>query len=292
MPKIAYIEKGFRKKSLATIATVNDIVTAYHAQGYDLTLRQVFYQLVSRNEIPNTEASYDNLGQLINKARLAGLIDWLAITDRTRHLRKLSHWRNPAHIIESAADSYRIDLWQGQENYVEIWCEKDALIGVIEQTANKYGTPCFSCRGYVSASEMWIAAQRIIEQNQAGRRCVVLHLGDHDPSGLDMTRDIQERLHLFGADVQIVRLALNLSQVHEYNLPHNPAKLTDTRAKDYISQFGCSSWELDALEPSVLDGLVSANIEKYLDKAQYKRMEKRQVKERAQILEMVRGDNS
>ena len=168
-----------------------------------------------------------------------------------------------------------------------IWVEKDALIGVIEQAANRYDTPCFSCRGYVSASEMWIAGQRIIEKNQVGRRCVVFHLGDHDPSGLDMTRDNQAMLNLFGADVSIIRLALNMPQVQQYNLPPNPAKLSDTRSKDYIAQHGAHSWELDALEPLILDALVSSNIENYLNAVQYNSMIDKQEKERAQILEFV-----
>ena len=287
MPKIAYIENKFRKNSLAIISTVNIIIDEYTQQGYGLTLRQVFYQLVSRNEIPNTEAAYDNLGQLINKARLAGMIDWLAIEDRTRHLRQLAHWNDPADRIKSAAHSYRIDLWQGQAFYVEVWVEKDALIGVVEQAADKFDTPCFSCRGYVSASEMWIAAQRMIERHDAGQHCVILHLGDHDPSGLDMTRDIQDRMKLFGASVDVKRLALNMEQVQHYNLPHNPAKLTDTRANGYVQQYGRSSWELDALEPSILDVLVSTNILKHLDTDQYRRMEIRQAKEQAEILEII-----
>ena len=285
MPKIAYIKQGFQKKSLAIIDKVNAIIGEYQAAGYELTLRQVYYQLVSRNEIPNSEKSYDNLGALINKARLAGLIDWLSIEDRTRYLRQLPHWDNPEEIISDAANSYRIDLWQGQKYYLEIWCEKDALIGVVEQAANRHDTPCFSCRGFVSASEMWIAAQRIIEQ--AGRHCIVLHLGDHDPSGLDMTRDIADRLHLFGADVEIIRLALNMNQIEQYKLPPNPAKLTDSRARKYIEQYGGSSWELDALEPSVLDDLISSNILRYLDTELYESMEIRQAQERQQLLRLI-----
>jgi len=131
---------------------------------------------------------------------------------------------------------------------------------------------------------MWIAAQRFIQHNEARRHCVILHLGDHDPSGLDMTRDIQERLTLFGADVHVNRIALNIDQVKQYKLPPNPAKITDSRAGKYIAAHGNSSWELDALEPSVLAELISKNILSYLDIKMYDRMKHRQDKERQQII--------
>jgi hypothetical protein len=216
LPKIKYKDIAIRKKGLDQISKINSIVDDYKQQGYDLTLRQVYYQLVSKNIIENSEKSYKNIGNLINNGRNAGLIDWLAIEDRTRYLRELTHWNNPTSIIKDAAEQYRIDLWQTQENYVEVWIEKDALIGIVEQVSARYDVPCFSCRGFVSASEMWIASQRMIKMYRNERRCIVLHLGDHDPSGIDMTRDIKDRFKLFGAAVDIKRLALNMDQVRQW----------------------------------------------------------------------------
>lgn len=284
MPKIKYIDKQIRKAGLALIERVNEVIDLYEQQGYSLTLRQVYYQLVSKNVIPNSEKSYDNLGVLINNGRLAGLIDWEAIEDRTRYVRALSHWDSPQDIIESAAESYRIDLWQDQDYYVEVWVEKDALIGIVEQTANRYDIPCFSCRGYGSASEYWRAGQRLTEQNKTGKECIILHLGYHDPSGIDMTRDITERLALFGAVVRIERIALNMPQIEQYNPPPNPAKTTDSRASEYIKRYGVNSWELDALEPKMLDSLISGNISKYLDIGKFKMAQVRQDEERSKIL--------
>lgn len=137
MPKIQYIEKNFRPDSLSLIRKVNEVVSDYHAQGYDLTLRQVYYQMVARDIIPNNQRSYKNLGSLINDARLAGLIDWNAIEDRTRNLRGNSHWDDPGEIVSSAAYSYHLDHWEGQQNYVEVWVEKDALIGVVGQICER-----------------------------------------------------------------------------------------------------------------------------------------------------------
>lgn len=262
MPKIQYKEIRFQKKSLDLIELVNQVVDEYSAQGYELTLRQVYYQLVARGYIPNNERSYKNVGSLINDGRLAGLIDWHSVTDRTRNLRKESHWDNPADVIASARYSYNLDKWKGQPNYVEVWVEKDALVDIVGQACSPFDTPYFSCRGYTSQSEMWSAAQRFIRQEQREKR-IIIHLGDHDPSGIDMTRDIQERLELFGADVYVKRVALTMNQIQTYNPPPNPAKITDSRASKYIDQFGDESWELDALEPKVITDLIKKQVTMY-----------------------------
>ena len=254
MPKIQYKEIKFQQKSLDLIELVNQVVEEYQAQGYELTLRQAYYQLVARGYIPNNERSYKNIGSLINDGRLAGLIDWHSITDRTRNLRSNGHWDNPADVIASARYSYLLDKWEGQPNYVEVWVEKDALVDIVGQACRPLDTPYFSCRGYTSQSEMWSAAQRFIENR------IIIHLGDHDPSGIDMTRDIQERLWLFGADVEVKRVALTMNQIDTYNPPPNPAKLSDSRCGKYIEQYGDESWELDALEPQVITDLITNEV--------------------------------
>lgn len=255
MSKRKYKDIRFHGKSLETIERVNAIVAEYQAQGYELTLRQVYYQLVARGFIPNNERSYKNLGNLINDGRLAGLIDWYAIVDRTRNLRGNSHWDCPEDVIDSARYSYMLDRWENQPNYVEVWVEKDALIGIVSQICRELDVPHFSCRGYTSQSEMWSAAQRFIRQNHRESRTII-HLGDHDPSGIDMTRDIQERMDMFGADVYVKRIALTMEQIEKFNPPPNPTKLSDARASGYIAEYGHECWELDALEPKVITSLI------------------------------------
>lgn len=264
MPKIQYKDIKFQSKSLVLIQLVNAVIAEYDAQGYELTLRQVYYQLVARGYIPNNERSYKNLGNLINDGRLAGLIDWYAIIDRTRNLRGNSHWETPESVIESAKYAYMLDRWKDQPNYVEVWVEKDALIGIVSQVCKKLDVPHFSCRGYTSQSEMWSAAQRFIRQNHRESRTII-HLGDHDPSGIDMTRDIQERLEMFGADVFVKRVALTMEQIQTYNPPPNPTKLSDARASGYIAEFGHECWELDALEPKVITELIRNEVTALLD---------------------------
>lgn len=270
MPRVCYEPKAFRSDTLCVIEQANQIIEAYAAQGYNLTLRQLYYQFVSRDLLPNTQQNYKRLGSIVSDARRAGLIDWSAIEDRTRNLRSLSVWDSPERIVEAVAHQFRYDLWEDQPYYVEVWFEKDALMGVFERAANELRVPFFSCRGYTSDSEVWGAAQRLKARAIAGQHPVVLHFGDHDPSGIDMTRDITDRLCLFGGSrlasaLEVRRLALNMDQVEEYDPPPNPAKETDSRYANYRIEYGDESWELDALEPAVLASLVSEEVSDLLD---------------------------
>lgn len=289
MPKICYKEINFRQSSLDLISLINQVIDEYSAMGYELTLRQAYYQLVARGYIPNNERSYKNVGNLINDGRLAGLIDWHAITDRTRNLRANGHWDNPADVIASARYSYLLDKWEGQPNYVEVWVEKDALVDIVGQACNPIDTPYFSCRGYTSQSEMWSAAQRFKRQNREREGCFIIHLGDHDPSGIDMTRDIQERLWMFGADVEVKRVALTMNQVQTYNPPPNPAKITDSRASKYIDMFGDESWELDALEPQMLNQLITNEVTALRDDAIYQAVCDREARGKAELRMLERN---
>jgi hypothetical protein len=288
VPEVAYIEKSFTDKSLSIIGRANEICAEYQRQGYDLTLRQLYYQFVARGWIANKDTEYKRLGNIINDARLTGLLDWNYIVDRTRNLRGLAHWPHPGSVLKSAAYGYRTDRWANQPYQVEVWIEKDALVGVIEGACNTLDVPFFSCRGYTSQSELWGAAQRLIRYVDNGQKVVVIHLGDHDPSGIDMTRDIGDRLALFGAAATVERIALNMDQVRRYNPPPNPAKLTDARADGYINRFGHSSWELDALDPSTLDALIQSTIREYRDDAQWDADTAAMETERAELTEIAR----
>ncbi len=269
MPEIIYIDKNFQEKSLWLIDQANQICQSYAAQGYDLTLRQLYYQFVARALIANRQSEYKRLGSVINDARLAGMLDWDYIVDRTRNLEELAHWRSPQHIVSESARQFRMNMWDTQEYRPEVWIEKDALVGVIEGVCEDHDVPFFSCRGYTSQSELWRAGQRLIEYAEDGKIPVVIHLGDHDPSGIDMTRDIYDRLDLFVSSYgsfEVRRIALNMNQVNQYNPPPNPTKFTDSRASGYIQSFGTSSWELDALDPPVLTALIEDELDTLIDR--------------------------
>lgn len=269
MPLICYTDKKFQDATLVTIEVANQIIAEYQDQGFDLTLRQLYYQFVARGLLANTQQSYSKLGSILNDARLAGMVDWDCIEDRTRFVRQLSHWENPAEIVKACGEQFRVDRWADQEHRPEVWIEKDALVGVIEGVCQQNDIPFFSCRGYVSQSEMWGASQRLLKHLQEGQTPYIIHLGDHDPSGVDMTRDILGRLTLFlehegfyasdGA-YQVDRIALTMAQVRKYNPPPNPAKFTDSRARGYVAEYGRESWELDALDPKTLAGLIQKTI--------------------------------
>ncbi len=258
-----FIEKNFADASRVVIIQANEIIDAYRAQGYVLTLRQLYYQFVARDLIANTQQSYKRLGSIVNDARLAGLIDWDAIEDRTRNLEQNAHWSSPADGIQALRNQYRIDMWSNQERRVEVWIEKEALIGVIEPVCRELDVAYFACRGYVSQSEQWRAYRRHAAQQDT----VILHLGDHDPSGIDMTRDNQDRLYMMGGqgNSDVTRIALNMDQVEEFNPPPNPAKTTDSRFEGYVTKYGDESWELDALEPQFMDKLIREHVAEYRD---------------------------
>jgi hypothetical protein len=252
--------------SKVMIAHANAILTELMDQGYTLTLRQLYYQLVARGTILNRQTEYKRLGSIINDARLAGLIDWDAIEDRTRNLQSVPHWKEPSDIIRSAAESFRLDKWVDQKYRIECWVEKDALVGVLERACRELDVAWFSCRGYTSQSELYGAGKRLSRYICQRQTPIIIHLGDHDPSGKDMTRDIEERLCMFvGFPVKVERIALNMDQIHEYNPPPNPAKVTDSRFEEYERQYGDESWELDALNPRVIDDLIREKVAEYRD---------------------------
>jgi hypothetical protein len=263
-----FVDRRFSRGSRLLIAQANEIVEQYRAQGFVLTLRQLYYQFVARGLIPNRQSEYKRLGSVINDARLAGLLDWDMIEDRTRNLEDLPKWESPQAIIEAIAEQYRSDIWAEQECRVEVWIEKEALVGVVEPVCHEFRVPYFACRGYGSQSELWRAGHRFRRHVNRYQHVIVLHLGDHDPSGIDMTRDNEERLAMFSranGSLEVRRLALNMDQVEQYNPPPNPAKATDARFEGYTEKYGLESWELDALEPQIISDLIRANIEPLID---------------------------
>lgn len=282
--KEQFITKRFNEANMALIAHADTILVEYRGQGYTLSLRQLYYQMVSRDIIPNNSKSYKHLGEVVSDARLAGLLDWGMIEDRGRDYTLPSHWDEPEDIVRAAWSSYRIDKWANQPWHVEVMCEKDALSGVLEPVAHRLDIGFTANKGYSSSSALYEASKRIGGAARSGKTIAVLYFGDHDPSGIDMTRDIRDRLELFTRGrvrLEVKRLALNMDQVEQYDPPENPAKLTDSRAEDYIAKFGDSSWELDALQPEVLSALVTAEVEGLRDADLWMHMLDKEAEERA-----------
>lgn len=267
MPLIEYVTKRFSAEHRQVIDQANQIINEYARQGYDLTLRQLYYQFVARDFIPNNDRSYKRLGNIISDARRAGLIDWERIVDRTRYVREPASWSGPNAIVSACAQQFSIDFWANQPFYPEVWVEKDALVGVLEVACQPWNCAYFSCRGYTSDSEAWAAARRLDAQKRKGKTPIIFHLGDHDPSGIDMSRDIKSRLMLFSrvGGLEVRRIALTMEQIEEVNPPPNPAKQTDSRFADYEERYGDESWELDALSPTYIGDLIAAQMESIID---------------------------
>lgn len=255
--------KKFSNENLARLEQITEVIESYQSQGIQLTLRQLYYQLVAADLITNSLKEYSKLSNLLTDARYAGLVDWESIEDRIRKPSLPQTFEDAKELLRAAVHSYKLDLWEDQDNYVELYTEKDALSSILAPIANKYRIPFSVNRGYSSASSMYDAAQRFKEHHD--KQCVLLYLGDHDPSGLDMVRDIGARLFEFGAEVNVHHIALTFEQIKQYEPPPNPAKFSDPRAKAYVAEHGRTSWEVDALKPQVMIKLVSKSIEEYID---------------------------
>ena len=299
MPKICYLRKDFNTQAVSVIADAEIILDSYARQGYRITLRTLYYQFIARDLFPesrlrmvsgtltkNCEVNYKWLGNLVSDARLARLLDWNHLQDSGRE----SHggdrgWGEPKNVIRYGAENYNITHWDDQEHYVEIWVEKQALEDIVARPASRWDVPYFACKGYVSQSSMYEAAKRL-RAIDGDREKTIIHLGDHDPSGIDMSRDIQDRLNMFGAGVTVQRIALNMSQIEEFNPPPSPAKISDSRAADYISRFGDDSWELDALEPATLESLIEEQITSRLNMDLWNARIEREDRERQTLVAM------
>ena len=268
--KTVYREtKNFRPATKALLSQILSVVTNYQQQGYRLTLRQLYYQLVVQNIFSNQQKNYAKLSDLLGEARMCGLCDWNVIEDRIRIPKFPNEWENINGAMQTLIEVYRRKRWSDQEDYVEVWVEKDALSGVLLPITNDYHVNLMVNRGYSSISAMHDSSIRFRLAEQEGKICSLLYMGDLDPSGEDMVRDIKDRLKEFRANVQVDKIALNKEQVEEFNLPPNPAKTTDPRSRGFIAENGAFSWELDAMPPASLDSLLREKLEELLDREAY-----------------------
>ena len=243
------------------------IEAAEDMADYEPTLRTIYYQLVAGKVIENKQSEYDRLGSIVTKARNAGMFDWYAITDKGRGVRSYFSEENPIEAITGCESFISFDYWARQPIYVEVWVEKQAQEGVVRKVCQDYKVSWLSCKGYLSASASYNAGKRYADAVEDGKRPVLIHLGDHDPSGIDMTRDNQVRVEKYGwlEGVEVRRIALNMDQVEEHKLPPDPAKMTDTRAGAYVARHGKVSWELDALKPQILEPIIRQAVTSCID---------------------------
>lgn len=251
------------------VKAVKEIVSEYRTR---MTLRQIYYRLVSRNAIPNNLNSYKNLSRILVTAREKGELPSHIMEDRGRTsiggdfgyddptdfaLRRLES-------LKGCASDYTREMWANQDEYIEVWVEKDALSRLVSGACGGYRVKTCVGRGYSSYTYVADAVDRFVGMQE--KQCTVIYLGDFDPSGLDITRDLGRRLAEYGAEhVEIKRIALSKDQIKKYSLPPAPVKLTDARAEKFVDKHGKDVWELDALEPNVLQQTIQDEIVKHID---------------------------
>lgn len=260
------INTAHNQERLHQVRTIINDLSEY----WPLTLRQVFYQLVGQGICLNNRSQYQGLSQLLTQARLMGEIEWDCIEDRARRHMDLSGYIDGPRFIESEAQNvltgYTRNLQQTQENYIEIFVEKDALATLFRKVAERYCIPVTTCRGYISADFVNKYKRRTMQN--ADRRPVVLYFGDFDPSGVNMSESLENRmLYDFDIPVNFIRPALNQEQIEKYNLPHvdEDLKRGDSRAAKHVKKYGFLAVELDALNPSDLSDIIHKAIQQQLN---------------------------
>jgi hypothetical protein len=256
--------KRFRRTK-AAVTSIRDAIREILEKDRPQTVRQVFYALTVRNLIKKVEGEYQQtVIRLLVDMREDGDIPFGWIADNTRWQRKPTTFVGLEACLNATANFYRRDLWAAMPVYVEVWCEKDALAGVLVEETAPYDVPLMVARGYASISFLHSAAKAI---EAKGKPAYVYHFGDLDPSGVDAARDIEAKLRRYapGAEIHFERPAVTREQVTEWNLPTRPTKTTDTRAKKFNSS---TSVELDAIPASKLRELVRGCIERHVDREQ------------------------
>lgn len=305
MSKIRYDYKTFSDAGAQVVRIAEQICQQYANDGYRLTLRQLYYRIIATDQFPDSRyftdgkrdpgnssgrgtknciQNYGWLGSLVADARVAGLIDWSHIEDRGRESSGGDGgWSSPESALYSIERAYRISHWDGQPEHIEVWVEKDALESVIARAASPWNVGYTACKGSPSHSLVHDAALRLRREEDDGKRTTILYLGDHDPTGLDIPRDLQERLSLFRSSCTVKGIALTMDQVDQYDPPPNYAKESDSRFQAYVDQYGTDCWELDALEPQVLVELVDTEIQQHLDRSLYDERIRQEAREKATL---------
>jgi hypothetical protein len=248
---------GMQAKTLRVLEIAVEILRAYHP----MTVRQVFYQLVSRQVVKNTRSRYQATSDMLVNARKEGLIPWDWIEDRLRRPRHVGMWDDMDSFMQTVLVSYRRDVWRSQPMYCAVWLEKDALSGIFADVLAPYGVTLNVGRGFDGWDSIRNAAQRFSGMEEA----CILYFGDFDPSGEDMVRSLRERIGFFGCTPEIIKCALTAEDVTRYQLPPAFTKATDSRRKAFVEKYGDVSVELDALPADVLITRLREEVEARMD---------------------------
>jgi hypothetical protein len=290
---------GKHSKTLRLREVAVEVLTAHHP----MTVRQVYYQLVSRQVIENNRGQYQAVSNALVDARKDGTIPWTWIEDRLRRPREVLMWDTLAERVESAVWGYRRNVWPLQPQYVEVWLEKDALSGIFEASLHRYGVTLNVGRGYDGWDSIHNAAERyqryrpsryadddprILQEPDEMIPTTILYFGDFDPSGEDMVRSLDERLRFFGVDPAMKKCALTADDVTRYQLPADFTKATDTRRAAFMEKYGDIAVELDALPVDVLRARLVEDVEALMDLDALAEVRRLEEEERRQLADALR----
>jgi hypothetical protein len=271
--------RGKHAKTVRLIEETQAILSAHHP----MTVRQVYYQLVSRQVIKNNRSQYQAVSNALVGARKESDIPWEWIEDRLRRPRRVSMWEGLADFAETVRRAYRRNVWPKQSEYIEVWLEKDALSGIFEDVLDAYGITLNVGRGYDGWDSIHNAADRYGRQEEV----TILYFGDFDPSGEDMVRSLCERLAFFGCEPEVIKCALTFEDISRYGLPSDFTKQTDTRSHAFVAKYGDMAVELDALPIDVLRERLVTEVENRMDMNALNKVKRLEGRERNKLVELL-----
>jgi hypothetical protein len=242
------------------LSAIQDILTLEESA---ITIRHLFYRLVGQNVIEKTELAYKLLCHHLSRWRKAGEVPWSAFSDSTRWHITPPMFSGIADALRRTQEIYRRNLWATQSRYVEVWVEKDAIAGVIDDVTSAFGVPLFVCRGFASLSSMYSASETFKEVQRDGKGVTIFHLGDYDPSGHAAADAIERTFReTFDCSVNFERIAILPEHIEQFSLPTRPTKQSDSRARNWR---GSECVELDSMPPSELRSLVENAVTSLID---------------------------
>lgn len=251
-----------RPDTLGLLAQVRGVLDEYQAH-LPLTIRQVFYRLVGVHGYDKTEQAYSRLCETLGRARRAGFIPFDAIRDDggTRH--GGDAWSGPQEWLQGvarAARNFRLDRQEGQPTRLWLLCEASGMAPMLASAVADYGIPVLSSGGFDSLTAKHELAREIADAQGFSEGVEILHVGDHDPSGVHLFSALAEDVSamvqsLGGPFPNFTRLAVTRAQAEALGLPTAPPKPTDNRA------FQGETVQAEAIPPDVLSQIVRDAVE-------------------------------
>ena len=272
-----------RGKARKTLELIEAIESVFDEFDGSMSTRQVYYQCISRGAVQNRPSEYDRVQRLLVELRRDGTIAYDRVVDRARRKHQRAGWDGIEEILDASATQYRRDMWADQKLVVMVACEKQALEGIFAEAVDEYGASLWTLHGYGSESFIFEWATEIRRLNAQGKAVVIRYFGDHDPSGFGIEADAREKLSRHGARYGWRRDGLVTADFDRFESVELPTKVTDTRSRKYVEQYGNRAAELDALLPAELRGRIASSIESCINVEAWDRLQRTEETERESL---------